>query len=64
MVTLWVLIGVAGVAVLGLPTLRLWHAVRTLGREVRRVSADLSGAAGALADAGSELGRARSHTRG
>lgn len=38
----WVVFGVLGILVLLVPTLRLWRAVKELGREVGRVSDQLA----------------------
>lgn len=61
-VALWVLIGTAGVAVLVIPALRLWRAVRGLGREVKRVAGELREAGDALQSAAARLPSGRSHT--
>ena len=46
-----VLLGVAGLAVLGLLTLRLWRQVRTLGREVAAAGERIAAASDALQNA-------------
>lgn len=56
-VGIWVAIGVAGLIVLVLPSLRLWRAVRVLGKEVKRVSIELGTAGAALEQASRNLPR-------
>lgn len=54
-VALWVAIGLAGVIFLVFPTLALWRTVKTLGREVKRVSVELGAAGAALEQASRKL---------
>lgn len=62
-VGLWVAIGAAGLLVLVLPSLRLWHAVKGLGREVKRVSSELGAAGAALEEASRKLPGRGGHPR-
>lgn len=57
-VGIWVAIGVLGLLILVPPTLHVWRAVRVLGKEVKRVSADLGSAGAALEQASRQLPRA------
>jgi hypothetical protein len=54
-VGLWVAIGVAGILFLVFPTLKLWHTVKDLGKEVKRVSTELGAAGAALEEASRKL---------
>lgn len=58
-VALFVGCGVLGLLILLVPALRLWQAVRELGREVGRVSDSLSAASLELETAARELPRGK-----
>lgn len=55
LVVVWVVFGVLGMLVLVVPTLRLWRAVKALGREVGRVSDQLAEASTQLDVAARDL---------
>lgn len=55
LVVVWVALGVLGILVLVVPTLRLWRAVKELGREIGRVSDQLSEASTRLDVAARDL---------
>ena len=55
LVVLWVVCGVLGILLLVVPTLRLWRLVKSLGREVARVSEQLADASSALDVASRDL---------
>ncbi len=55
LVVVWVVLGVLGMLVLVVPTLRLWRVVKQLGREVGRVSDQLVDASNQLDLAAREL---------
>lgn len=54
-IALWVAFGALGLLLLVVPALRLWRAVRELGREVGRVSDSLSAASMQLEAVAREL---------
>lgn len=63
-VVVWIGIATLGLLVLAVPAVRLWAAVRELGREVGRVSDELGAAGLALEQAAERLPRTGKPDRG